>query len=464
LAAIISDGAVFQQNRAIEIFGTADRGARIIVRLSTYEVRSDADEYGAWRARFSALPPGGPFTLKVETGNQVQERTVWIGDVWLCSGQSNMSIRVMETADAPTLLSDPPSELLHLLRIPFKRRNVPTDEFTGEWFQATPETALRYSAVCYFFGNALAKALGIPVGLIDTSYPGTRAEAWMPAEAFETSIFLSCERERYNRQISDWQRAHTGGFLASSLYNGMVHPLRRFPVKGVVWYQGEGNTVDARSYRETLAALIHGWRRAWGDEFAFLLVQLPGFGTPTDGLLDNGWSLLREAQHHVSTHEPLTALVNALDLGSQDLHPTRKAEIGYRAAMEARRLLYRESGTTFPRLIRSQTTGDSIDLIFDRPLRTTQPQQTLGIYIAGADRVWHLAEAEVDGAVVRVRNPKVPNPVAARYAWAPHPVPRLFGNRGLPAFPFRTDDWPVKANAGAVDTDCAVDYGHPGGP
>ena len=460
LVGTVSDGSVVQQDRPIALSGRAKAGAQIAVRMYQHEDQTVADEYGSWHATLPAAAPGGPYILTVRSGGETIKNRVWVGEVWLCGGQSNMSMRVIGTLESDSVVESPPSQNLHLLRVPLSLSDSPTLVTSGKWYPATVSTATRFSAVCYFFGNALAKILGVPIGLIDVSYGSTRAEPWIPNEGFESSALLSCVRTEYTKLVDGSGRqdsALAGPFRASQLYNGMVAPAGAGGARGVLWYQGEGNTVDSILYAATLEALIHGWRRALRDDLlSFVIIQLPGFGEPGDAPTDNGWSVVREAQEQVARNQRLTGIVNTIDQGDQNVHPRRKKTTAERATTEALAVAYGKNVRRSPHLVYSEFRDRRMRLVFSENLRGDGAANNGGdIFIAGANHVWHKAVVTVRNNSLWAHSPDVPAPKAARYAWARRPANPLWTMDGVPVMPFRTDNWIVSVPQTAVSRNCS---------
>jgi sialate O-acetylesterase len=443
--------------------------------------------------RLNNLKAGGPWNLEVVAGNRIVIPNVLVGEVWLCSGQSNMAALVRESGDAQRETASSSNPLIRLYRVPrieaespvedsrllkvgefrFVRRvqrESPEGQLNARWEECEPESVSQFSAVCYFFGRDLQRARGVPVGLIDASVGATPIEAWMSRESLVASADLKELLDGYHDAMAEFQQqSHmaptaTGDanqpqeqakqpWRPSGLYNGMIAPLRRYAIKGVLWWQGEANVSRARSYGDNFVSLIRGWRREWEEgEFPFLFVQLATAGPPGQapeagdvwGRPALAWAELREVQRLTLSRVPRTAMAVITDLGGENYHPYWKQPVGARLSLAARRIAYGESVVySGPLYASHKIAAERIVLTFSHVGRglTTTGGELLGFDIAGADRIFHPAHAEIRSDGVVLTSSLVSKPIAARYGWAAHPVGNLFNQEGLPASPFRTDDW-----------------------
>ena len=509
--ALISDGTVLQRDRAVNVWGTADRGEVVTVRFRGRETSSTTDDDGQWCVQVNSQQAGGPFPLTIAGKNTIA-LNVWVGDVWVCSGQSNMWWPVATRPRSKELIgTENPS--IRLFTVPQRKSQVPQRDVEGQWQACGPESLVGFSAVAYYFGREIQATQKVPVGLIHSSFGGSGIEAWISAAAFAKAPELADVRERnaeaarraalsrlrlqpeidrYEAAVARAKRDGTpppkpprGMFARPSshgqLYNGMIAPLQLLGIRGVLWYQGEANTHRAGDYQSLLTTLIRSWRREWGQaEFPFLIVQLAPFQKIVTQPQHSDWARLREAQLRTSLAVPKTGLAVITDWGHEtDIHVKQKRPVGERLALVARALVYGErlvhsgprltgmkidgrrvslsfdyvgSGLSLRRLVleditkdgRSGLTGGALHVAHDQNSKVNVPLQ--GFAIAGDDRRFVTAQAEIHGDTVIVRNPIVSRPVAVRYGWADYPTGNLFNVEGLPASPFRTDDWP-KANA-----------------
>ncbi len=431
--ALFGDHAVLQRDMEIPVWGKAAPGEKITVRfaekISTTTVAGPA---GRWSARLPAQPAGGPFKLTFEGKNRIELDDVWVGEVWLCGGQSNMERQLgLRAGQQPidnwrqeVAVADYP-QIRHFAveRTPADK---PKDDTGGQWDVCSPRTVAQFTAIGYFFGRDLHRQLHVPVGLIHASWGGAAAESWMSPEAFTAATGQPLPPRV-------WRNGHN---RATSLYQGMIAPLQPYAIRGVIWYQGESNATRAEAYRSLFPALIADWRRQWGQgDFPFLFVQLP----PHPSLPPE----MRDAQFHAWEVAPNTAMVVTTDIGdANDIHPTHKAPVGARLALAARALAYGENiEYSGPRFTSFSAEGARAVLHFDHlggglvakdgPLR--------GFTISGDGKTFVPAAAEIVGDTVVVTAGGIANPVAVRYGWANVPDGNLFNATGLPASPFRAE-------------------------
>lgn len=471
---LFSDGAVLQQGGPVPIWGTAAPGEQVTVQLQGQYAAATATD-GTWRVTLNPLDPGGPENLVIAgERNTLIIRNVLVGEVWLCAGQSNMAYRLALCEEGAQAVAAAANPNLRLFQVPKDRSNRPRSDVAAGWAPAAPETAADFSGVGWYFGRALQAARRVPVGLIDASFGGTPIEAWMSLAALQRAGYEDildlharaathyAEADRaFRRKLKEWSesaaaaRANGGAVpeapddalarLPSVLYHAMIRPLQPFALRGVCWYQGESNAPRAWQYRALLSALIGDWREGWRNErLPFLIVQLPGY---QGGQPETSWAEVREAQLMVSLTEPDTALVVTCDLGESDnLHPRRKEPVGERLAAAARGLVYGEAldfaGPVYETVeidgqrARVRFAGATGGLV-------AKGGPLTGFTIAGADGRFVAARASLEGGTVLVWSPAVPAPVAVRYGWANAPAGNLGNGRGLPASPFRTDDFPT---------------------
>lgn len=629
LPAIFTDNMVLQQQTDAPFWGWAAPGAKVRITPSwdgrTYETTADAS--GRWRTAVATPAAGGPYTVTISDGRPVELKNVLVGEVWICSGQSNMEMRVSDrvTGMEETMAEADRTPRIRLLHIDNTTSPLPVDDAKvrhGGWQVCSAEALADFSATGWFFGLDLHKSLDVPVGLIETCWGGTLAEAWtsgetlvdipyfrrrveqarsLPASAEERTRLFYEEIDRWRVEMAAADPAFEGGVLrwgdpafddaawgeidapgyvqeqglngfsgflwmrksidipaswegkelkldlaiiddndfayfngtevghtegcmtprsytvpaslvkkgkatiavrvmdtgglggiygdAASmalrrskrdfiplagkwkyrigpglgdapelpvntateanfptfLYNAMLHPLVGYGIRGAIWYQGEANVARADQYRDLLPLMIRDWRRAWGYDFPFYIVQLANYMAPQQGPEDSEWAELRDAQLRTLALEN-TGLAVAIDIGeANDIHPKNKAEVGRRLALQARANTYGERiASSGPLYASYRLTDRAVRIRFthtDGGLVTTDGAPLRGFWIAGGDRQFHAATATIEGDEVVVRSDEVPNPVAVRYAWADNPECNLANGAGLPASPFRTDDW-----------------------
>ncbi|HEX9843878.1 MAG TPA: sialate O-acetylesterase, partial [bacterium] len=379
---------------------------------------------------------------------------VAVGDVWLCAGQSNMDLPLRMAHDPAQEIAAADYPGMRWFTVPRRPSSSPLTDVQARWQRTSPGNAAGLSALAFFFGRDLHLEQGVPVGLIVTAWGGTRAEAWMGLDMFgDEPLFEPLLRHR--EQVQAQSGGAVGHRVAGSLWNGMVAPLVPSGLRGVIWYQGEAHAEQARQYRELFSALIRGWRRAWGTELPFLFAQLPNFRERARQPGESTWAELREAQASALAL-PATGMAVTLDLGEvDDVHGSDKRELGRRLALLARSIAYGEDiPCRSPELaaVAIEESG-AVRLTFEHTaggLATRDGAAPRGFALAGEDRVFHWAEAEIAGESVVVRSGAVPHPVAVRYAWADNPDCNLIGGAGLPVPSLRSDDWPITEELGGL--------------
>lgn len=472
LNSLFSDGVVLQRGVAVPVWGTAKDGEKVTVTFQDQTVVTTARN-GRWLVRLNRLKAGGPFTLSVTGDNMVVINNVLVGEVWLCSGQSNMAFELSRAANAEEAIAAATDPELRLFTVPRSAVDTPQTDAPGTWQESTPETARSFSAVGYFFGRDLHRALRVPVGLIDSSVGGTPAEAWTSRAALEREPELKPLLDRYAETIKTYDpvaaaarhqqavarhkqavaKARAEGKKApaaprapgdprtaarrpSCLYNGMIAPLQPFAIAGAIWYQGEANAGRAVEYRTLFPAMIRNWREAWGQgNFPFLFVQI----APYRGMTPE----IREAQLWSWQTVPRTAMAVITDVGDEtDIHPTRKEPVGSRLALAARAIAYGEkleySGPVY-RSMKIKSGKAILSFKHTGSGLVAKDGALKGFTIAGTDGNFTPATARIEGNKVIVESAWVPVPRAVRYGWAATPDVNLFNQEGLPATPFRTD-------------------------
>jgi sialate O-acetylesterase len=477
---------VLQQGMKVPVWGTADDGEKVTVRFLDQEV-SATTQGGKWNVKLEGLKAGGPFTMRVSGRNAIQLKDVYVGEVWVASGQSNMAMSVSRCVNAEKEVADSKNPLLRLYTVPRKVAKEPQQDVASKWVEAGPDTVGAFSAAGYFFGRDLQKALKVPVGIIHTSWGGTPAQAWTRREELEArpelKVILDAyakalealpkAMERYSQQLLKHKeivaKATKEGktpprpplppmgpenpHSPAGLYNGMIAPLIPYGIAGAIWYQGESNAGRAVQYRTLFPTMIENWRKDWGQgEFPFIFVQLAAFKKISPETQDTDWAWLREAQLKTLSL-PETGMAVITDVGEEkDIHPKKKQQVGARLALAARAIAYGEkieySGPLYKTM---KVEGDKAILEFTHVGgglvvgEGTAPDakgQLKGFAIAGPDKKFVWAKAEIVGDTIVVSSPEVQAPVAVRYAWADYPICNLYNKEGLPASPFRTDDFP----------------------
>jgi sialate O-acetylesterase len=459
LPSIFSDHAVLQRDMKVPVWGWAEPGSEVHVAIAGQTQKATADDKGKWRVTLEPLSVSdAPLKLVVESGDDRLERNdILVGEVWLCSGQSNMEWPVEDTWNADLVIPAANHATLRLVRVKGQGSQTPVEDFEGGWRVCSPETVKNFSAVGYHFGRELQQHLGVPIGLVDNSWGGSACEAWIRRDRLEGNPL-------YEKQLTDWDKIAAeyektkdpkqrdrlaGNQRPANLYHARLGPILGFAIRGAIWYQGESNAGRAFQYREMFPLMIQNWREDWGQgDFPFYWVQLADFMAEKPQSGESAWAELREAQTMTQDRLANTGQAVIIDIGEgADIHPRNKAEVAKRLARWA---LARDYGRDIvcqsPRYESMANDGDAVVLKFKDVgggLRTVDSGEVKGFAVAGEDRKWSWAEAKISGPdQVTVRSSAVPKPVAVRYAWADNPVCNLYNKVGLPVTPFRTDDWP----------------------
>lgn len=479
LPSIFSDNMVLQQGIAVPVWGWADDGERVTVEFRSQKVSAVASG-GKWRVQLKPLRAGGPDKFTVTGKNRIAFNDVLVGEVWVCSGQSNMEWPLRASFNSKPDIDASANPNLRLFTVPKRRTLAPMDDVTGTWQQCGPDTVPGFSAVAYYFGRALERDRKVPVGLIHTSWGGSPAEVWMSRDILANDPEWNRDilgpypaaRRNYENALAQWQKEKAETEAAgkkfekgrpwepwrpTELYNGMIAPLIPFAIRGAIWYQGESNAGRAFQYRRLFADMIRNWRRDWGQgDFTFLAVQLAPWDRNkkrplseiTAAPTESDWAELREAQCIVAENLPKVGIAVITDVGNKDdIHPTKKVPVGERLALAARVIAHGERINGLSPAYRSVRfdAGKAIVTFkwVGRGLEARGGELT-GFAVAGPDKKFVWAKAEVVRPdKVAVSSPDVPNPVAVRYGWADFPVVNLWSQDGLPASPFRTDNFPM---------------------
>jgi sialate O-acetylesterase len=478
LPSVFGNQMVLQRGIPIHVWGTADPGEKVTITVGPNETRATADPKGNWAVELPALAGGGPVEVKVRGKNTITLRDVLIGEVWICSGQSNMQWPMYYVRDSKKEVAAATHPKIRLFKVPMRPAAEPAENVDGYWQECTPASVVQFSAVAYFFGLALHEQLGVPIGLIDSSWGGTRIEPWTPPAGFESVptlngvlVELHQKEPIYRKkapaalgQMAHWlpraQQAEKAGkeipppphwpteigpgeTVPTRLYNGMIHPFVPLGIRGAIWYQGESNLGDGQAYRDKMQALISGWRSEWKEgDFPFYYVQLAPFRYGRPSALPLIWQAQTEA-----LKIPNTGMAVINDIASlTDIHPKDKQDVGKRLALWALAKTYGKEIVYSGPLYKSMSVdGSKIRVTFDDVgggLTSRDGKPLNWMTIAGDDRKFVDASAEiVEGKSLLVSSPKVPHPVAVRFAWSELAEPNLENMEGLPASAFRTDNW-----------------------
>jgi len=486
LPAVIGDNMVLLQNSDIPLWGWAEPGETVTVGFGPYSQTwtATADDNGKWMVKIGPFDAGPAYTLTIRGTNTIYLKNVIVGEVWLCSGQSNMETPVNKLGGWRTGAHNHRQEIasadypqIRLFTVKKTVADTAQTDCTGAWVVCTPETVADFSATAYFFGRQIHKNFNVPVGLIETCWGGTVAEAWTSEKTLRADEDFAPILERfddklqeykaktaaYQHQLEEWKKAvgtsrndsneaaqkpeppnpPRGRNSPASLYNAMIAPLIPYGVRGAIWYQGESNAGRAYQYRKLFPAMIQNWRKDWGrGDFPFYYVQIAPYKYKTEFTAAE----LREAQ--LMTLSVLnTGMVVTSDIGDpNDIHPRNKQEVGRRLALWALAKTYGNADIVFsgPIYRSMKIEADRVRIFFDHVSGglVSKGGQLTHFEIAGEDREFLPAQAVIDGETVVVSCEKVDRPLAVRFGWSNTAEPNFFNKAGLPASPFRTDDWP----------------------
>lgn len=472
---IFGDHMVLQRDQANLVWGKADAGENVTVTIHGQEHATAADADGNWRVRLDPMNVGGPHRLTVRGDNEVVFEDVLVGEVWICSGQSNMRWSVSNSDHRDLEIHSANYPDIRLITLPNVGTPEPQFDFEGEWKVCSPETVGDFSAVGYFFGRRLYNTLEVPIGLINTAWGGSAIEAWLPREVMDAA-------GDYAELLADWDKRmagytddvhakavatyeawkadgspgnsrrpprdpRTGNHRPGNIYNGVLKPIVGYGIRGNIWYQGESNAGRARQYRTLFPLLITTMRELWGQgDFAFYWVQLADYQQEVDVPTGNGWAELREAQT-MTLSLPNTGEAVIIDVGEgRDIHPRDKQTVANRLVRHA---LVKDYGYDMacesPRFSSMKIDGGVATLTFENVATTLYAFDTprvQGFAVAGEDQKFVWADAKIIGKnQVEVWSDQIPEPVAVRYGFEVNPVVNLYDREGLPVTPFRTDEW-----------------------
>ena len=441
LPAIFGSNMVLQQNQQVKIWGWANPSEKIKITntWSGTALETTANRGAKWEISMATPGAGGPYTITIEGNNRILLENVMIGEVWVCSGQSNMESSATHSysfnnAEEETKNATYPN--IRLFHVAKSTSEYQQDDVSGEWKVCNPESMSTFSGTAYFFGRELHNNMDIPIGLIHASWGGTAAEVWTDPGVIEGDPELSENAKKLN--VTDWWPVTPG-----SAYNAMIAPVIPFEIAGVIWYQGESNTVAPQGYAKLFPAMIKDWRKSWGSDFPFYYVQIAPFNyqQPLVG------ALLRESQLKALS-VPNTGMVVISDIGDiEDIHPKNKQDVGIRLARLALAKTYGFDQVAFsgPIYREMKREGKRIRLYFDHAENglLAKGGALTHFTIAGSDQNFVPAKAKIDANTIVVYNKKLKDPVAVRFAWDNIAEPNLFNGDNLPASTFRTDDWTI---------------------
>jgi sialate O-acetylesterase len=497
LPAIIGDNMVLQQKQANPVWGWDAPGTEVKVTFAGQTKTAKAGVDGKWTVKLDAVPANAqPATITIKGSSTKELKNVLVGEVWICSGQSNMGFNLSSVWDADLDIAQAKFPQIRLISVPQVGTQEIQDDFKGQWEECSPANAGQFTAVGYHFGRVLHEMLGVPVGLIDNAWGGSACEAWVKRDVLEKDprfaaisarwkqIESTFTQEAFDKQVAEhkekvaaWGKARAeaakaGTFFTTpaprgpqnlmigqgrpgNLYAGVLHPTIGYGIKGVIWYQGESNASRAKEYGELFPFMIEHWRKEWKQgDFPFYWVQLADFKPYQTEPGESDWAELREAQTLTMSKLAKTGQCVITDLGeANDIHPKNKRDVAERLARWAlvkdygQKLPYRS-----PEFKDAKFDGGKALLTFDFApggLRTVDTDDVKGFAICGEDKKWVWAKASIIGGSkkgtnqIEVSAEGVAKPVAVRYAWADNPVCNVYSAEGLPVTPFRTDHFPM---------------------
>jgi sialate O-acetylesterase len=444
LPAIFGDHMVLQQQTGAALWGSATENKMVKVTTSwdrkSYSTRSDAE--GNWKVVVNTPEAGGPYSISISDGETLVLEDVLIGEVWVCSGQSNMQMTMSGYRNQPVTGSNEAiatsgNEKIRLFTVERNKSLERLDDFSGEWMKCVPEHVANFSAAGYFFGEMINEALDVPVGLICSSWGGTRIEPWMSDAGFGKFSWVHLPDKSSSKEFSQQ--------VPTVLFNAMIAPMAGYGIRGALWYQGESNRNEPENYEKLMPGLAENWREEWNiGDFPFYYVQIAPFS------YGNGNSaFLREAQLNASDDIPNFGMACTMDAGEENcIHPANKKVVGERLAYLALVNTYGQNGfeCSGPVLKEMKVEGSLVKLTFDHAKNglTTFGKELKNFEIAGENKRFVPATAYITGQGITLFSPAVENPVAVRYAFKDFVAGELCNTEGLPASSFRTDDWDVE--------------------
>ena len=455
LPRIFGSNMVLQRNKAIQIWGWGDAGEKITVQFNKQVKKTKAGKDGSWKVELNPEVAGGPYQLVVTGKNTLTFDDVLVGEVWICSGQSNMEWSLKNSDSAQREIRESDYPMIRHIKVPRTISSTPAKDITGgSWQKADSTTTPDFTAVGYFFARKLFKELNVPIGLINTSWGGSMVETWISKEAFEKTeefknLFGSVPYAEIQEAAEKTGKPVSPNAYPTLLFNGMINPIIPFSIQGAIWYQGETNAGRAYQYRKAFPLMIQDWRQRFGQgDFPFYFVQLASFNASNgNSAKGSGWAELREAQTATLSF-PNTGMAVTMDIGeSKDIHPRNKQDVGARLAAIALNNIYNTKMEYSGPVYQSSTTeGNKMILSFTHANGGLSVKDKygylMGFEIAGEDKKFYHAKAEVKNNQVVVYSDSVSTPVSVRYGWADDmPEVNLYNKEGFPASPFRTDNW-----------------------
>jgi sialate O-acetylesterase len=502
LPTLFSDHIVLQRAKPVAVWGWADPGEEVTVKFGDQSKKATADKDGAWKVKLDELKASSePAELRIKGKNEIVLQDVLVGEVWICSGQSNMGFTVDRAINAADEIAKSANPQIRMFMVPLTTADEPQKDLVkrdakSAWLAADPKNTGGFTAAGYFFGRELQRELKVPIGLINTSWGGTRAEAWTSKPALEAvptckaiiagwdealqnydaakdkekhDAFAKLVKAKIEKIKADnakpgatpqpvpqaarpWEDQSKSQHRPAVLFNAMIAPIVPFTARGAIWYQGESNQGRAVQYLTLLPTMIKDWRKQWGDSLSFYIVQLAGYGNnkpqpPEVGAADT-WAELQWTQLQTAITLPKCGIAVTNDIGEEkDIHPKNKQEVGRRLALQALAKDYGRKDLVpgGPIYGGGDTMGNKYMISFSNiggGLKTRDGGELKGFIIAGEDKVWKPAKAKIVGKQVQVWNEEIAKPAAVRYFWQSwNPEANLVNKEGLPASVFRTDKW-----------------------
>ena len=447
LPAIFGDHMVLQQQTDAAIWGkaTPNKTVRVVTSWNKKSYSAISGKDGDWQLKVQTPEAGGPYSITISDGDKMTLNNVLIGEVWICSGQSNMQMPMNGYPNEPVFgsneaIATSTNKQIRLFTVDRVKSLEPETDFPGEWVSCIPENVAQFSAVGYFFAEMIQRTLDVPVGIICSSWGGTRIEPWMSENGLQNFDWVNLPDKKQEGELSPQ--------TPTVLFNAMIAPMVGFAVQGALWYQGESNKNEPIEYEKLMSGLIEDWRREWGiGDFSFYYVQIApfdysGWGRPSS-------AFLREAQLKASKATPNTGMACIMDAGDKkSIHPSNKKVVGERLGYLALAKTYGQKGFEYSGPVFKEMTveGQVVKLIFDHAKNglTTFGKELENFKIAGENKHFVPAEAFIKGNEIVLFSPWVEKPVAVRYAFDDFVIGELFNTQGLPASSFRTDKFEIK--------------------
>ena len=440
LPSILSNGMVLQQNDSVNVWGWSGPGEKVYVSTS-WDSRTDSTTvtHGAtWKLKIKTPAAGGPYSISIKGRNTIQLENVLIGEVWVCSGQSNMEMNYnwgIKTMAAD--VANAYNSKIRFFQIAKSTAAYPQDEVKGEWVVCDSNTLKSFSAAGYYFGKQLNQQLNVPVGLINTSWGGTPAEVWTPKESIENNAVLKSAAAKLESYA--WWPSEPG-----ATFNAMVAPVTNYNIAGSIWYQGEGNTTNNATYEQLFTTMIDSWRKAWKKEFPFYYVQIAPFKYGNNNI----GALIQEQQTKTMSHANVGMVVTTDIIDTiTDIHPKKKKEVGLRLANWALAETYHVPNVVYksPVFKSAAIQKGKMELSFDNAPGGLMSKEKLvsGFYISAATENWVPAEAKIENGKITIWSKQVKEPVYVRYGFGNTVIGNVFSAEGLPVVPFRTDNFTV---------------------